>query len=284
LIQTDEWKIISHRFDIETYDEDKIYQIKISAFNSFGDKKTITINYSVIFKTLYELGTEMFLYSANTTNVNKVSYTLKQRNTDSIIVLNTLDWREKLDIKELEEEIVTVSDDFSNEFVNEDATVWDWNNLPTISKWKNEFSADKTTVTCSFEVDETKILIDEWTPVLEKLVDGGNTKYTIESMNINDALYSFVCSVDESDSSSDNARSVYVAYVNPLVGVNGASGFSEKYYFLNNSNDDWRPKHLVIEENEIGEYFTIDKNDLKIRFRPSKGYPLCSLSKAEMMM
>lgn len=78
-----QWKSIEHLFNVEkkydykTDDIQYLHKITITAYNTFNDKFVIQIPYKILYKTIYDLGSEMALFSANTTNTNKVSYTLK---------------------------------------------------------------------------------------------------------------------------------------------------------------------------------------------------------------
>ena len=97
--KSNQWKITTHLFNVEkryqynTDDVNLLHHIKITAFNACNDKVTIYIPYKMVYKTLYDLGSEITLFSANTTNKNTVSYTLKQKSSDSMMVVNSRDWR-----------------------------------------------------------------------------------------------------------------------------------------------------------------------------------------------
>ena len=113
-----EWKIVEHVFVVDKTSR-KNNVITITAFNSFDEKLTVKIPYTVIYKTIYDLGSEFSLFSANTTNTNKVSYTLKQNNSDSMMILSSVDEKEKLFGKDSElDEDNFVNTQFSDEFID----------------------------------------------------------------------------------------------------------------------------------------------------------------------
>ena len=67
------------------YTNDK-HKITIDFYNTFGECKTYVIYYKMFYKSIYDIGSDFSLLSANLTNDNNVSYTLRQDNTDSVIV------------------------------------------------------------------------------------------------------------------------------------------------------------------------------------------------------
>ena len=84
-------KIISHTFNL---DSSKEYKIVIKLFNTIGDVYTINIPYTIINKSLYELGTNFELLQANNSNKNLTQFVMKENVNNSIIIVSEKDWME----------------------------------------------------------------------------------------------------------------------------------------------------------------------------------------------
>lgn len=123
----------------------------------------------MVYKTLYDLGSELSLFSSNTTNKNTVSYTLKQLSSDSIFVVNSRDWRTIYGDDETEEVIETVATSFSDEYSNSDVMVWDWNSSPVVS-----LSVTHSTNIISGSFIQKGIAVEEWEPSVIYIKDTGN--------------------------------------------------------------------------------------------------------------
>ena len=72
----------------------KKYKIVIKLFNTMGDVYTINIPYTIINKSLYELGTNFELLQANNSNKNLTQFVMKENVNDSIIIVSEKDWME----------------------------------------------------------------------------------------------------------------------------------------------------------------------------------------------
>lgn len=84
-------KIISHTFNV---DSSKKYKIIIKLFNTIGDVYTINIPYTIINKSLYELGANFELLQANNSNKNLTQFVMKENVNNSIIIVSEKDWME----------------------------------------------------------------------------------------------------------------------------------------------------------------------------------------------
>lgn len=160
-----QWKVIDHLFNVnkkyeyKTESSEFLHKITITVYNSFNDKLVITIPYKMVYKTLYDLGSELSLFSSNTTNTNKVSYTLKQKSSDSMVVVMSRDWRSIYGDDEIETINESVSEVFSDDFIDEDMGVWDWKSVPSINLTVRP-NESQGRINGSFY--ETGIAIDKW--------------------------------------------------------------------------------------------------------------------------
>lgn len=281
-----EWKIVEHVFVVDKKSQNGNV-ITISAFNSFDEKLTIKIPYNVIYKTIYDLGSEFSLFSANTTNTNKVSYTLKQNNTDSLIVISSIDEKEKLFGKEDELEIDTfVNETFSDEFVDQDFMVWDWNTLPTIIF--NKPVQSENGFICSFRNEG--IEVESWYPQVKLINDSGEEKNITITKTENDFEFFVKC----------EDYGIYEVFLSPLSGMNGTKGKSDKSYIKNSLLSD-DPRHLRQYKDEDGtavipviignrgvdfgtDEVTENQNKLVFTFTLADDYQLKSLTKLDLVL
>lgn len=211
-----DWKIVKHTFNVQNKtDQEK--NITIIGYNSYNEKYTLKIPYTVLYKTLYDLGSEFSMFSANTTNKNDVSYTLKQLSTDSLMVLRSLTEKDKLyGLSKEDNKLSNISNIYSDEFINEDFMVWDWNTLPTIIF--NDVTVSENTITCSF-INEG-IELEKWYPQMKLLNDLGDKDYLPNKI---DDTFSFNCEIDD--------YGIYEIYLNPITGMNGTKGKSNSKYY-----------------------------------------------------
>lgn len=281
-----EWKIVEHVFVVDKKSQNGNV-ITISAFNSFDEKLTIKIPYNVIYKTIYDLGSEFSLFSANTTNTNKVSYTLKQNNTDSLMVISSVDEKEKLFGKENELEIDNfVNETYSDEFVDQDFMVWDWNTLPTIIF--NDVVQSENGFLCSFRNEG--IEVESWYPQVKLIDDKGEEKNITITKTENDFEFFVKC----------EDYGVYEVFLSPLSGMNGTKGKSDKSYIKNSLLVD-NPKHLRQYKDEDGksvipviignrgvdfgtDKVTENQNELVFTFTLADDYQLKSLTKLDLIL
>lgn len=191
----------------------------------------------MVYKTLYDLGSEMSLFSSNTTNNNRVSYTLKQMSTDSMFVVMSKHWRSiygEDDVEIIEEK--KVSKDFSDEFVNVDTMVWDWKSIPTINltvdyKLPSSSNNNKGVISGSFY--ETGVAIDKWEPYIVYPQDTGDIKPVVVKSDTEEFKF---------NSTSTLNPGIYAISINPILGINGVRGSSDVKYI--NFNSATRPREL----------------------------------------
>lgn len=142
-----EWKIVQHLFNVDKkyfYTNDK-HKITIDFYNTFGECKTYVIYYKMFYKSIYDIGSDFSLLSANLTNDNNVSYTLRQDNTDSVIVTSN----KKIKLNEIigDVQYKEVSfDQVDDTPIQTDYTVFNWKEAPKV-KWIQEpvMVSDETT-------------------------------------------------------------------------------------------------------------------------------------------
>lgn len=84
-------RIIKHVFN--KVDSSKS-NIIINLYNTIGDKVTIKIPYTIINRSLYDLGTNFKLLQANVSNRNLTQFVMKEEVNDSIIIVSEKDWTE----------------------------------------------------------------------------------------------------------------------------------------------------------------------------------------------
>lgn len=133
-----EWKIVQHLFNVDKkyfYTNDK-HKITIDFYNTFGECKTYVIYYKMFYKSIYDIGSDFSLLSANLTNDNNVSYTLRQDNTDSVIVTSN----KKIKLNEIigDVQYKEVSfDQVDDTPIQTDYTVFNWKEAPKV-RWIQE--------------------------------------------------------------------------------------------------------------------------------------------------
>lgn len=243
-----QWKVTEHvfnvtkRYEYKTNDTKFLHKIIVTAYNSFNDKFTIIIPYKMVYKTLYDLGSEFTMFSSNTTNTNKVSYTLKQKSNDSMIVVMSKDWKSiygEDDIEIIEEQ---VSDVFADDFTDEDLSTWDWKSVPTINL---TVQPNESLGKIFGNFYETGISIDEWESYVIFPKDTGDLKIKtskIEKEEEEEDQETKIVYEFETDG-SELERGIYAVSINPIIGINGVKGSSDVKYIQYNTNN--RPRNLT---------------------------------------
>lgn len=278
-----QWKVIEHLFNVQkryeykTNDADSLHKIVITAYNSFNDKLTITIPYKMVYKTLYDLGSEMSLFSSNTTNNNRVSYTLKQMSTDSMFVVMSKHWRSiygEDDVEIIEEK--KVSKDFSDEFVNVDTMVWDWKSIPTINltvdyKLPSSSNNNKGVISGSFY--ETGVAIDKWEPYIVYPQDTGDIKPVVVKSDTEEFKF---------NSTSTLNPGIYAISINPILGINGVRGSSDVKYI--NFNSATRPRELREPANKSVINVSNTNKQIEVNYTLKNNQQLKNLTKAELRL
>lgn len=270
-----QWKVISHlfnvtkRYEYETDDINSLHQIKITAYNTFNDKLIIRIPYKMMYKTLYDLGSELSLFSSNTTNKNTVSYTLKQKQNDALFVVNSSDWRSIYGRNDVEViKTKTVSDLFSDEFVNEDVMVWDWKSVPAVTLKVSYSDFDDKYIKCSFE--EKGVAVEDWAASVLLKKDKGDV--IIPTIKGEDFSFSTTNTVFE--------KGVYEVSVNPIVGINGVVGSSNKEYVLFDLLT--YPRQLKCQKDVSP--ITQDDNNIYFNYTLFDGHQVKTITKAELTL
>lgn len=229
------WKRLRHLYNTDkrnvylTDDIKSLSRIEIYLYNTYNDVTKLVIPYKLIYKTIYDMDCNFSIMSANFTNNNLTSYVLKENNTDSVTIVQSRDWKRK---SLSTEDVVyvtdtTISTDYSNEFVNEDAIIWDWDSLPYIDisptyGQYNGYQAITTTFT------ERTVPIESWTPYAYRILDSGDDRIT----NITKPQYSnnmFVIRGGTGTSPEDLPKGIYRIYVK-LTGINDVTGNTDEIY------------------------------------------------------
>lgn len=284
--KTNQWRITSHlfnvtkRYEYNTDDVNFLHQITITVYNSFNDKLIVHIPYKMVYKTLYDLGSEISLFSSNTTNKNTVSYTLKQKSTDSMIVVNSRDWRTIYGEDEVEVIEQSASELFVDEFVNEDIMVWDWNSVPEIVLSVTSSVADNY-IKGSF-IDKV-VAVEEWQPSVILRKDSGDEKILTEKQS----GFNFITAQSYVDEEGEEHKitlkdGIYEVSVNPIVGINGVIGSSPKHYKSYNLTT--KPKHLKERSDVAPIVINEDDKSIDFNFRLHGEQEAKNLTKADLIL
>ena len=226
-LEEDKWKQIEHLFNVE---KRFVYvggnhTIKITCYNTFGDKKTYKILYKVVYKSVYDIGSDFTIMSANLTNDNLVSYTIRQQASDSVIVVSTKNWKSRFGNKD---EIVYVSDDtqsqeFVDQFVDQDSIIWNWNDYPTLI-WIDEPNfSDKTNKKIQGKFNSDDIIIESAKVTIKNLTKG-NVWASSEVQINKDGDFVF-----DLQGESNSGLNIYEILVQ-VTGINGVGGVSQSKY------------------------------------------------------
>lgn len=141
-----QWTVFDHTFSFDKeyiYDENltiKNYQkITITLYAINGESVTYVIPFKVVYKSMYETGTDFEIASANITQNNNVSYVLTKRSDQSNILVNTKDWRVIYadTKKELVRNPPISNERFNNIVLDDDTSTWQWKTVPYMN-WEIE--------------------------------------------------------------------------------------------------------------------------------------------------
>ena len=136
-------------------------------------------------------------------------------------MVNSSDWRSIYGRNDIEViKTKTVSDLFSDEFVNEDVMVWDWKSVPAVTLKVTYSDFDDKYIKCSFE--EKGVDVEDWAASVILKKDKGDV--IIPTIKGEDFSFSTTNTIFE--------KGVYEVSVNPIVGINGVVGSSNKEYVL----------------------------------------------------
>lgn len=140
------WNIFTHEFHFDkeyVYDEKLLSKnlpfISIKLYAVTGEYEEKVIHYKVLYKSLYELGTEFDINSSNLTAQNTVSYVMTKRDTGNMILVNTKDWKK---IYGNENQVIVSNPSSLKTYTEQwyqdtDASTWDWKTKPFIN-WIKE--------------------------------------------------------------------------------------------------------------------------------------------------
>lgn len=292
IYRPNQWKIIEHLFNVskrykyETEDSNYFHKIIITAYNSFNDKLVIKIPYKVVYKTLYDLGSELSLFSSNTTNTNKVSYTLKQKSSDSMVVVMTKDWRTIYgddDTEIIEEKL---SEIFADDFIDEDDMIWDWKSVPTISLTVTPKETNNQIVG-SFT--ETGIGIDKWEAYVVLPKDTGDKIIQTEkipSSSEDDNTFNFATKKLKNQNGNEIQleNGIYAVSINPMLGINGVTGASDIKWVQYGTEK--RPRTLIQQtsKNPIVVNAAANAKTITFNYTLETGQQLKNLTKANLLL
>lgn len=86
-----EWKMATHFFNTNNQ---KNLKITIKVYNIKGELVEIQIPYTILNKSIYDLGAKFKLLQANVSNKNLTQFILKEGINDSIIIVSEKGWKE----------------------------------------------------------------------------------------------------------------------------------------------------------------------------------------------
>lgn len=235
-VKENSWKKTSHKFNVDkrnVYLTDNVTfldKIKIKLYSTFNDVVTILIPYKIVYKSLYDLGTNFELLQANVANNNLTQFVLKEGVNDSITIVSAKDWKkiygDSNEINYINDNKISV--DYSDEYIDYDKIVWDWNAVPYVELYNIDVDKSNKIISCYF--NQKNVILDDWTPNCEKILDDGNISYDKDSNeNVKENNY-FECKFKDS---LDN--SLFRIYLD-VVGINGVKGKSDYFYAASSSN------------------------------------------------
>ena len=233
-----DWKTITHVFNTDkrnvylTDDVKALPKIRIKAFTTFNDSVVINIPYKLIYKSLYDLGTDFSLMNGNISNDNHSSFILKNNKENNMVVISVRDWKKIYG----DDEIIYINDDnvsidYSDEYISEESVVWDWDSLPSISlrselKTKKIGNTDVVYLHCYFTEDAVQL--QSWQPHCYLLNDSGDVQITHIESDL-DAKSFDVYNKDKKDNIISLVNGMYKIWVD-INGINGLKGSSEIIY------------------------------------------------------
>lgn len=228
-VKKDDWKKTTHLFNVTkrniylTNDVSFLPKIKIKMYSTFNDMVTVIIPYKVIYKSLYDLGTNFELLQANVANNNLTQFVLKEGVNDSITIVSVKDWKkiygDESDINFIDDNNISI--DYSDEYVDVDNIVWEWNSIPYVTVEDLKVDTTNKTITGSFI--EKNVIVDTWKTNCEKILDTGNESCNLSKKD-ETKPNAFLCSFD-----GDMTNSLFGVYLT-MTGINGVTGNSDYFY------------------------------------------------------
>lgn len=255
-IQQMNWKKVSHKFNSEkknvylTDDVHSLPKISLTFYNTFNDKTVINIPYKLIYKSFYDLTNGIKLMSGSVSNDNHSSFVLKNNRDNALFVISVKDWKKIYG----QDEILYINDshvseDYSDEYIAQDSTVWQWNETPRVSISKCEVKTGvyggKTVTYFHCQVEKKQITFDSWTPYCYFLGENGQEKMT--EIDGSETAEKFVFKIFNFENKKDAAGNIiqktyknlqdgiYKIYVQ-VLGVNGLKASSQPLYVKNDES------------------------------------------------
>lgn len=115
--------------------------------------------------------------------------------------------------------------DYSDEYIDYDSIVWEWDSIPYVDIYGINVDTNNKTVSGSFS--EKNVIVDNWNPYCEKLLDDGNVSSVENVKKIENN--SFECKFEE-----PITNSLFRIYLN-VTGINGVTGDSDYFYKASSS-------------------------------------------------
>lgn len=132
------WKEISHSFITQSkhvYDNLKEItsypHITITFYNQFNDKFYFVIPYKILYKSFYDASGELSLMDANINNNNITSFTLRERKSNSIVVVLSSSTDLIENITSFSDPIL-MADSSDDYYVDDEDMVWNWSIYPEL--------------------------------------------------------------------------------------------------------------------------------------------------------
>lgn len=227
-VKENSWKRATHVFNVNkrnvyfTNNVEFLPKIQLKLYSTFNDVVTILIPYKIVYKSLYDLGSNFELLQANVANNNLTQFVLKEGVNDSITIVSAKDWKKIYgnlnDINYIEDNKISI--DYSDEYIDYDNIVWEWDSVPRVNIYGISVDTNNKSVTCNFS--EKNVIIDDWTPYCERLLDDGDVPASSYIKRIENN--SFECLFND-----DITTSLFRIYLNS-TGINGVTGNSDYFY------------------------------------------------------
>lgn len=149
-------------------------------------------------------------------------FVLREGVNDSITIVSAKDWKKIYgdlnDINYIEDNKISI--DYSDEYIDYDNIVWEWDSVPRVNIYDISVDTTNKSVTCNFS--EKNVIIDDWTPYCERILDDGDVPASSYIKRIENN--SFECLFND-----DITTSLFRIYLNS-TGINGVTGNSDYFY------------------------------------------------------
>ena len=202
------WKRISHLYNSDkkkvylTEDVKSLSSINIYFYNTYNDVIRLVIPFKLVYKSLYDLNCRFDLVSANTGNDYLTTFVFKEGLGNSLSVVQNINPMLQINYEDNIEYIKkkTVSIDDSDDFIDEDNVKWAWDQIPYVSiktscdKYYPNYTSDKSNALTSLRCEcfEETVPIENWKPIVERILDHGNVFLSNVSVDKNGAFMFYV--------------------------------------------------------------------------------------------